>query len=80
MPGPKKKPISPKTYTEGYTTGGQRITNDGAEVIMNNGRRFKRVVLPSVAIKRASEIKEEAQLDEAFDELDQMRTQEQEGE
>ena len=76
MPGPKKKPIAPKTYTEGYTTEGQRLTTDGSEVIMRNGARFKRVVLPSVAEEALKQVKEEMQLDEAFEELDQMRTQE----
>jgi hypothetical protein len=77
MPGPKKKPAIAKVYTEGYTTEGQRITTDGAEVIMKNGARFKRVVLPSVAERKLQDVKEEMQLDEAFAEVDeQMRTQE----
>jgi hypothetical protein len=77
MPGPKKKPIISKVYTEGYATEGQRITTDGAEVIMKNGARFKRVVLPSVAEGGLRQVKEEMQLDEAFAEVeDQMRTQE----
>lgn len=77
MPGPQKKVNREKVYKEDYSTKGQRITNDGSEVIMNNGRRFKRVVLPSVAVKKAEEIKEEVQLEEAIEELDQLRTQEQ---
>jgi len=78
MPGPKKKPIVSKIYTEGYATEGQRITTDGGEVIMNNGRRFKRIVLPSVAEGKLQKATEEMQLEEALEELDQMRTQEQE--
>ncbi len=78
MPGPKKKTQDVKHYTEGYSTLGQRITGDGAEVVMNNGRRFKRVVLPSVAEAKPQQIKEEIQMDEALAELDQVRTQEQE--
>ena len=78
MPGPKKKTIDLKTYTEGYTTEGQRITNDGAEVIMDNGHRFKRVVLPSVAEGKLQKLTEDIQLDQELEELDQMRTQEQE--
>ena len=77
MPGPKKKPKEVKYYTEGYATEGQSVTGDGSAVIMNNGRRFKRVVLPSVAEAKPQQIKEEIQLDEAFEELDQVRTQEQ---
>ena len=80
MPGPKKKPKDVKHYTEGYATEGQRITGDGSQVVMNNGRRFKRVVLPSVAEVKTQHIKEEIQMEQAFEELDQMRTQEQEPE
>ena len=77
MPGPKKKPKEVKYYTEGYATEGQRVTGDGSAVIMNNGRHFRRVVLPSVAEAKPQQVKEEIQLDEAFEELDQVRTQEQ---
>jgi len=73
MPGPNKKPKEVKYYTEGYATEGQRVSGDGSAVIMNNGRRFKRVVLPSVAEKT----KDEVQLEEAFEEMDEMRTKEQ---
>jgi hypothetical protein len=77
MPGPKKKPKEVKYYTEGYATEGQRVTGDGSAVIMNNGRHFRRVVLPSVAEAKSQQVKEEIQLDEALEELDQVRTQEQ---
>ena len=47
MPGPKKKLV--KLFTEEFTTEGQRVTKDGSEVIMKNGKKFKRTVLPSSA-------------------------------
>jgi len=76
MPGPKKKPPTAKIYSEKYTTEGQRLTHDGSEVVMNNGRRFKRMVLPSVAERKAEHLKDEIQLDEALAEIDVMRTKE----
>ena len=78
MPGPKKKPPTAKIYSEKYTTEGQRLTHDGSEVIMDNGRRFKRMVLPSVAERKAEQIKDELQLEEALAEIDSMRTKEKE--
>jgi len=40
-----------KSY-DAYSTKGQRVTGDGTHVIMENGKRFKRTVLPApVAIK-----------------------------
>ena len=72
MPGPKKKPIVSKIYKEHYTTKGQSVTGDGKSVIMNNGVRFKRVILPSVAERS----KDEIQLEEAIEEIDAIRTKE----
>ena len=48
MPGPKPRPKA-NQYPERFSTQGQRVSNDGSEVIMSNGRRFKRTILPSSA-------------------------------
>ena len=64
MPGPKPKPKA-NEYTENYSTDGQRVTGDGAEVIMSNGVRFKRTVLPSSAAP-----KQVSEADALLDELD----------
>ncbi len=76
MPGPKKKPKEVKYYTEGYTTEGQRITEDGSKVIMDNGRHFKRVVLPSVAEAHNRAVVEAAHLKEELEGLDTPATSE----
>ena len=56
MPGPNPKPIKDQ-YQERFKTEGQRVTGDGSEVIMSNGRRFSRTVLPSAAApKKMSEV------------------------
>ena len=52
---PKKET---KTYTETYSTEGQRVINGGKEIAMINGRRFKRTVLPSVAEPHLNKVKE----------------------
>ena len=70
MPGPKKNPKKVKYYTEGYTTEGQRVTEDGSKVIMDDGRHFKRVVLPSVAEANNRAVVEAAQLKEELEGLD----------
>ena len=68
MPGPKRKPKqkkAEKSYDDAYTTNGQRVSSDGNTVIMSNGHRFKRTVLPSVAtIKRADQDENEALIEE----------------
>ncbi len=76
MPGPKKKSKDVKFYTEGFTTEGQSVTNDGSQVIMNNGQRFKRVVLPSVAEANNRALAEAAQLKEELEGLDAPATTE----
>ncbi len=53
------------------------VSKDGSTVSVG-GQVFRRTVLPSVAVKRSEEIKEQMQLDEALADLDQPRTQEQE--
>ena len=63
MPGPKPKPIKDQ-YPERIKTEGQRITGDGTELVMSNGRRFKRTVLPSAAAP-----KQTTEVDEMLDDL-----------
>ena len=49
MPGPKPKPVK-NQFPERFKTEGQRVSGDGTELVMSNGRRFKRTVLPSSAV------------------------------
>ena len=76
MPGPRKKPKEVKYYTEGYATEGQRVTEDGSKVIMDNGRHFKRVVLPSAAEANNRAVVEAAQFKEELEGLDTPATTE----
>jgi len=46
----------------------QRVSADGLFIMMDDGTRFKRTVLPSVAAPK----KVEVDLEEAFKEMDQM--------
>ena len=55
MPGPKPKPKKDQ-YKERFKTEGQRVTRSGDEVIMSNGRRFKRTVLPSPLAPKPDEM------------------------
>ena len=64
MPGPKPKPVKDQ-YPERFKTEGQRISRDGTEVIMSNGRKFSRTVLPSAAAP-----KKVTEADELLDELE----------
>ena len=48
--------------------GNQRVTADGSEVIMNDGTRFKRVVLPSPMEARAARAEEDRLLEELEEE------------
>ena len=50
----------------------QKVSPDGTYVTMDDGTRFKRTVIPSVASPK----KAEEDLEKAFEEMDQMRTQE----
>ncbi len=63
---PKKKP-KPKIYSESYTTEGQKISRDGATIIMQNGRAFRRTVLPAgsgLSIYKQDEIAEDLTSDD----------------
>jgi hypothetical protein len=46
---PKKPKINrtENNHEEVFKTQGQRVVNDGNEIVMENGRRFKRTVIPS---------------------------------
>ena len=52
----------------------QKVSPDGSFVTMDDGTRFRRTVLPSVATPK----KVEEDLEEAFKEMEQMRTSESE--
>ena len=52
----------------------QKVSPDGSFVTMDDGTRFIRTVLPSVATPK----KVEEDLEDAFKEMDQMRTSESE--
>ncbi len=47
MPPQRKKKEPVKIYTEQYSTEGQRVSADGSQVRMTNGRLFQRTVLPA---------------------------------
>ena len=57
-----------ETKYEKTFDGNQRVTRDGASVIMSDGTRFKRTVLPSPMQARAVKAEEEALLDELEEE------------
>ena len=75
---PNKKP-SKKQYKEIFATEGQRVTRDGKEVIMQNGRRFKRTVLPSVAQPKPA-TPEEQFVEQELEQLDDWWTKAEYGE
>ena len=64
MPGPKPKLVKDQ-FPERFKTEGQRVSGDGTELVMSNGRRFKRTVLPSSAAP-----KQVSEADELLEELD----------
>jgi hypothetical protein len=47
MPRKPKINRTEDKHKEVFRTQGQRVVNGGTEIVMENGRRFKRTVLPS---------------------------------